>query len=101
MQTAPLSPRRLRPALLALVAGLAAVPLVALAALIAAMWENWQANVKAARPKADLARFHPGWKSRTWHEIRQAQNHPEQTNAENDSLFPAREMKHGRVESPG
>jgi len=25
-------------------------------ALIAAMWENWQANVKAARPKADLAR---------------------------------------------
>lgn len=25
-------------------------------ALIAAMWENWQANVKAARPKADIAR---------------------------------------------
>ena len=25
-------------------------------ALLAAMWENWQANVKAARPKADIAR---------------------------------------------
>lgn len=25
-------------------------------ALIAAIWENWQANVKAARPKADIAR---------------------------------------------
>ena len=51
--------------------------------------------------EADLAGFHPGWKGRTRHEVRQAQKHPEQTNAENDSLFPAREMKHGRVESPG
>ena len=51
--------------------------------------------------EADLAGFHPGGEGRTRHEVRQAQKYPEQTNAENDSLFPAREMKHGLVESPG